>query len=1135
MNDQLREFEDQARGVGRTTLPREWRAEIVDAAMRDGERQTTTEESPPTLSEAIELMRRSTRRATWSVAACVVVILCLIALLLRPRSEPRAAQAWREEESARNSSASARLLEERTKAMIPHRAEFNGRYDHLSAVPLPPSPKAEKSPSAGPGNEVAQIEEGNGGFLIRDAAINDAFQMLAKRANKQYFHNTKIAGPEFKVRGQLKGDDPMQQMEDLASTHGLTVYQKGNTVYALNEDQLSKLPSEKLEHSLQSVRPNDVDKVKALIQPMLSPNGVANYEPKTKTIKGMTLPGDSSIGGVAADFGRPQPGRLGIRRKRNEVAKPKSEEFSPGKGVVQFEGQVNHSGKDSGSVVRPLDLVSGVDDEIIADNILSSPRRNRGQNAVPDEAGESVGNGPGEGRPDPTRRPSIVTTIKEPLVSNQGTEEVRYSVDTKDPVGDPATTREIGVTVAVTPTILADGTIRMKMRPRSAQSAEEVVGMSGNRDPRISESMRESIAQVPDGHSLVVGGYYGQVKPKESDKVPLLGDIPALNFYFEDEEAAQEPSDLLFVVTPTSLDGKVVVETKVLNVKRPTGGQTGVDWSSSLGEVGVPLESIGSLNSLFGINGRLEETAGKRPAAGPIVLSPAQVDGVLGALQNGGLVTQASNPTLITEDNEQATISLIDRVPIITTTVNEAEVSKKANEERQRQRELKALNESERNARHEPFSTFSLNVSDVSFKLAKAALARGEWPAADRIRVEEFVNAFDYGDPAASQQEKVACKLEQAAHPFLQQRNLVRVSMKTAALGRAAETPLRLTVLLDNSGSMDRADRLQSVKNAFRLLAEQLNPNDQVTLIGFARTPRLLADRLSGKRVAELANLVESTPSEGGTNLEQALTLGIAKAKEQMLEGGQNRIILLTDGAANLGNAKPPELAKLVANMRQQGIAFDACGVGADGLNDDILESLTRKGDGRYYFLDRPEDADEGFAKQIAGALRPTARNVKVQVNFNPNRVGRYKLYGFEKHLLEKEDFRNDSVDAAELAAEEAGNAIYQVEVLPEGSGQIGTVSVRFQDAESGRMIEWEWTIPYEAQVPRLEDSAPSLRLASSAALLGEKLKGSQIGQAVEMARLGNLINDLPHDFPADKRVKELVQMASKVRELSGE
>ena len=153
------------------------------------------------------------------------------------------------------------------------------------------------------------------------------------------------------------------------------------------------------------------------------------------------------------------------------------------------------------------------------------------------------------------------------------------------------------------------------------------------------------------------------------------------------------------------------------------------------------------------------------------------------------------------------------------------------------------------------------------------------------------------------------------------------------------------------------------MQRAFQLLAAQLHPEDEITLISFARTPRLLRDRVSGDKAMELARVIAETPSEGGTNLEEALRLGVEKATERMLEGAQNRIILLTDGAANLGNAEPEELAGLVEQMRQKGIAFDACGVGAEGLNDDVLEALTRKGDGRYYFLNRPEDADAGFAK----------------------------------------------------------------------------------------------------------------------------------------------------------------------------
>ncbi len=422
-------------------------------------------------------------------------------------------------------------------------------------------------------------------------------------------------------------------------------------------------------------------------------------------------------------------------------------------------------------------------------------------------------------------------------------------------------------------------------------------------------------------------------------------------------------------------------------------------------------------------------------------------------------------------------------------------------------------------------STFSLNVSDVSFKLAKAALSQGNWPDASKLRPEEFVNALSYDDLKPTQAEKISCEIEQGSHPFMQQRNLMRVSMSTASLGRNAATPLRLTILLDQSGSMERADRAESVQRAFALLAAQLNPNDEVTLVGFARTPRLLAERVKGNEVAKLVGFVANPLTEGGTNLEEALSTGLQLAKQQFLKGAQNRIILLTDGAANLGDAKPKNLASQVESMRRANIAFDACGVGADGLNDDVLSSLTKQGDGRYYFLDRPEDADDGFARQIAGALRPAAKNVKVQVLFNPERVSTFKLYGFEKHKLKKEDFRNDSVDAAEMAAEESGVALYHFEPMPEGRGDIGTVSVRFFDTASRQMVERTWSIPYQEEAEFFSKADPRLRLASVAALFAEKLKGSPVGDRVELKKLRQEAQLLKPSFASQTRFNELQNM----------
>jgi hypothetical protein len=441
----------------------------------------------------------------------------------------------------------------------------------------------------------------------------------------------------------------------------------------------------------------------------------------------------------------------------------------------------------------------------------------------------------------------------------------------------------------------------------------------------------------------------------------------------------------------------------------------------------------------------------------------------------------------------------------------------------------------ETSAESEAFSTFSLHVSDVSFKLARAALARGQWPEAAEVRIEEFVNAFDYGDPLPSQSEKVSCRLEQSIHPFLQQRNLLRISMRTAAAGRASDTPLRLTLVLDNSGSMERVDRQQTVRRAFALLVQQLKPIDQVTLISFARQPRLLADKVSGAESQRLVQLIANLPSEGGTNIEAALQLAFEKAKEQQVDGAQNRIILLTDGAVNLGNANPESLSQRVTTMRHAGIAFDAAGVSAKGLNDEVLEALTRKGDGRYYLLDSLEAADEGFARQIAGALRPSAKNVKVQIEFNPQRVGRYKLLGFDKHRLKQEDFRNDEVDAAEMAAEEAGVAVYQFEAKPDGEGDVGSVSVRFRDLSTGEMIENRWPIPYEAAAPRSDQAAPSMRIATAAAMLAARLRRGPLGETVDLRMLSDLIAGLSDRDRNTGRVQQLQAMIQQVRQMSGE
>jgi Mg-chelatase subunit ChlD len=432
-------------------------------------------------------------------------------------------------------------------------------------------------------------------------------------------------------------------------------------------------------------------------------------------------------------------------------------------------------------------------------------------------------------------------------------------------------------------------------------------------------------------------------------------------------------------------------------------------------------------------------------------------------------------------------------------------------------------------ASEDPYSTFSLNISDASFQIAQAALAKGERPDPAGIKVEQFYNAVNYGDPAPAAGQPVSCVIEQAAHPVIPGRKLVRVALKTAAAGRSAAQPLRLTLLVDQSGSMVRADRREAMDTAMRSLGTLLTDKDLVTVIGFSRTSRLLAVDMKGNEVGEkLAGLVNQAASEGGTNLEEAIKLAEEKAMRQKLVGAQNRIVLFTDGAANLGDADPQRLAAKVEQLRQQGIAFDIAGIAADDLNDELLAELARKGNGRYSVVGKGEN--QNFAKQLAGSFRPAAENVKVQVRFNPERVARYKLIGFEKDRLKTEDFRNDAVDAAELAAEEVGVAIYQVEPLAEGRGEIGEVSVRFRDTASGEMVERMWTMTHNSATTGVDRATPSMQLAVLSMLAGEKLKGGPLADAIDFNNFSQAQATVKQAFGQDTRVSEMLRMVNALK-----
>lgn len=467
---------------------------------------------------------------------------------------------------------------------------------------------ADKPAAANGAAEADPIAEEDGGFLIKDASINDIFQLLAKRAGKQYFHNNKLATDDYKVTGHLNGDTaPLKQMEELAFQYGLRMYVKGNTVYAMMDEQLQKLPAKEWTYTLRYIRPTDIEQIKALIQPMLTAGrGIVNFEPKTNTIVVIdTMHHIEMVEGLLRKIDRPKGQivvEVKILRVNSKVGQAKGMDWSRSlrdngvsldiarslNSVFGLPSTWSSAGPVTQSNIPGGSGTIGADVPDVTNNVILSPIQVTGVlRALNDADMVTQKSNPVVITEDNEtasvalidRVPIITSDVRETASGTNVTDKVRYTIDESDST-DPEKTREIGVTITVRPSLLPDGTIRMDMRPRNAQIVENVKGASGNVYPRVSEATIKSIARIPDGHSLIIGGFYGQVNSRGKNKVPLLGDIPVLNFFFKSRRTSKEQSSLIFVVTPTSYDPTCrTANGRTTNrLRKSMGVKPGHDW-----------------------------------------------------------------------------------------------------------------------------------------------------------------------------------------------------------------------------------------------------------------------------------------------------------------------------------------------------------------------------------------------------------------------------------------------------------------------------------------------------------------------------------------------------------------------------
>jgi Ca-activated chloride channel family protein len=346
-------------------------------------------------------------------------------------------------------------------------------------------------------------------------------------------------------------------------------------------------------------------------------------------------------------------------------------------------------------------------------------------------------------------------------------------------------------------------------------------------------------------------------------------------------------------------------------------------------------------------------------------------------------------------------------------------------------------------AREQPLSTFSIDVDTGSYANVRRMLHDGQRPPADAVRAEEFINYFDYAHPAPRDRDTpFRVSTELAPAPWNPQRQLLMIGIKGYDVPRQALPPANLVFLIDTSGSMESTDKLPLLKQAFAMLVPQLRAQDRVSIVVYAGAAGLVLPPTPGDRHAEILAALQRLQAGGSTNGGDGIRLAYATARKSFVAGGSNRVILATDGDFNVGTVDRGALETLVADQRRSGVALSTLGFGRGNYNDAMAERLADVGDGNHAYIDSAREAHKVLVQQMQATLLTIARDVKIQVEFNPAQVAEYRLIGYENRLLAREDFANDKVDAGEIGAGHSVTALY--EITPVGSAPQRLPALRY-------------------------------------------------------------------------------------------
>lgn len=417
-----------------------------------------------------------------------------------------------------------------------------------------------------------------------------------------------------------------------------------------------------------------------------------------------------------------------------------------------------------------------------------------------------------------------------------------------------------------------------------------------------------------------------------------------------------------------------------------------------------------------------------------------------------------------------------------------------------------------------PLSTFSIDVDKAAYSNIRRMLNNGESVPADAVKIEEMINYFDYDYPQPIDEHPFAINAELSSSPWDKDSRILKIGLQGKEILNENIPPSNLVFLIDVSGSMSDANKLPMLKSAFKLLVNQLRDEDKVSIVVYAGAAGVVLKPTSGNNKTKIIEALDNLNAGGSTAGGEGIELAYKIARKNFKKHGNNRVILATDGDFNVGASSDIAMEELIKEKRKSGIFLTALGFGMGNYKDSKLETLANKGNGNHAYIDNMQEANRILVTEFGGTLFTIAKDVKIQVEFNPNKIEAYRLIGYENRLLEDEDFVDDKKDAGELGSNHSVTALY--EIIPKGTkskflrdinelkytnkvtedkfgDELATIKFRYKKPKGNKSIEMEYVVKDNILV--FDKASSDLRFASAVAMFGMKLRASQICQKVSL------------------------------------